>query len=53
MRLDHHYPDIVLIYWPGEFHLENCAIAAQQRLDRIARKPGTDAIRMLLAASNR
>jgi len=51
MRLDPHYPDIVLHFLAqANFSLEKYEIAAQQLLDRIARNPGTDASRMLLAS---
>ena len=51
MRLDPHYPDIVLHFLAQtNFSLEKYEIAVQQLLDRIARNPGTDASRMLLAS---
>ena len=51
MRLDPHYPDIVLHFLAQtNFSLEKYEIAAQRLLDRIARNPGTDASRMLLAS---
>ena len=51
MRLDPHYPDIVLHFLAqANFSLGKYEIAAQQLLDRIARNPGTDASRMLLAS---
>ena len=51
MRLDPHYPDIVLHFLAqANFSLEKYEIAARQLLDRIARNPGTDASRMLLAS---
>ena len=51
MRLDPHYPDILLHFLAqANFSLEKYEIAAQQLLDRIARNPGTDASRMLLAS---
>jgi tetratricopeptide (TPR) repeat protein len=51
MRLDPHYPDIVLHFLPqANFSLGKYEIAAQQLLDRIARNPSTDASRMLLAS---
>ena len=51
MRLDPHHPDIVLHFLAqANFSLEKYEIAAQQLLDRIARNPGTDASRMLLAS---
>jgi adenylate cyclase len=51
MRLDPHYPDIVLHFLAqANFSLEKYEIAAQQLLDRIARNPSTDASRMLLAS---
>jgi adenylate cyclase len=51
MRLDPHYPDILLHFMAqANFSLGKYEIAAQQLLDRIARNPQTDASRMLLAA---
>ena len=51
MRLDPHYPDIVLHFLAqANFSLGKYEIAAQQLIDRIARNPGTDASRMLLAS---
>jgi adenylate cyclase len=51
MRLDPHYPDIVLHFLAqANFSLRKYEIAAQQLIDRIARNPGTDASRMLLAS---
>ncbi len=51
MRLDPHYPAIVLHFLAqANFSLGRYEIAAQQLIDRIARNPGTDASRMLLAA---
>src|SRR5580704_9782983 len=51
MRLDPHYPDIVLHFLAqANFSLGKYEIAGQQLLDRIARNPGTDASRMLLAS---
>src|SRR4029077_1118149 len=51
MRLDPHYPDIVLHFLAqANFSLGKYEIAAQQLLDRIARNPSTDASRMLLAS---
>ena len=51
MRLDPHYPSIVLHFLAqANFSLGEYEIAAQQLLDRIARNPGTDASRMLLAS---
>ena len=51
MRLDPHYPDIVLHFLAqANFSLEKYEIAAEELLDRIARNPGTDASRMLLAS---
>jgi len=51
MRLDPHYPDIVLHFMAqANFSLGKYEIAAQQLIDRIARNPGTDASRMLLAS---
>jgi adenylate cyclase len=51
MRLDPHYPSIVLhVLAQAHFSLGKYEIAAKQLLERIARTPGTDASRMLLAA---
>jgi adenylate cyclase len=51
MRLDPHYPDIVLHFLAqANFSLGKYEIASQQLLDRIARNPSTDASRMLLAS---
>ena len=51
MGLDPHYPDIVLHFLAqANFSLRKYEIAVQQLLDRIARNPGTDASRMLLAS---
>jgi adenylate cyclase len=51
MRLDPHFPDIMLHFLAqANFSLGKYEIAAQQLLDRIARNPGTDASRMLLAS---
>jgi len=51
MRLDPHYPDILLHFLAqANFSLGKYEIAAQRLLDRIARNPGTDASRMLLAS---
>src|SRR4249919_502862 len=51
MRLDPHYPDIVLHFLAqANFSLGKYEIAAHQLRDRIARNPGTDASRMLLAS---
>jgi adenylate cyclase len=51
MRLDPHYPAIVLHFLAqANFSLGKYEIAAQQCVDRIARNPGTDASRMLLAS---
>jgi len=51
MRLDPHYPDILLHFMAqANFSLGKDEIAAQQLLDRIARNPQTDASRMLLAS---
>jgi len=51
MRLDPLYPAMVLHFLAqANFSLENYEIAAQQLVDRIARNPGTDASRMLLAS---
>jgi adenylate cyclase len=51
MRLDPHYPDIVLHFLAqANFSLGNYETAVGQLVDRIARNPGTDASRMLLAS---
>ena len=51
MRLDPHYPAMLLHFLAqANFSLGQYEIAAQQLLDRIARNPGTDASRMLLAS---
>jgi adenylate cyclase len=51
MRLDPHYPPIALHFVAqGHFALGNYEAAAEHLLKRIARTPGTDASRMLLAA---
>jgi adenylate cyclase len=51
MRLDPHYAPIVLHFLAqANFSLGKYEIAAQQLVDRIARNPGTDASRMLLAS---
>ena len=51
MRLDPHYPDILLHFMAqANFSLGKYEIAAQQLLDRVARNPQTDASRMLLAS---
>jgi adenylate cyclase len=51
MRLDPHYPAIVLHFLAqANFSLGKYETAAQQLVDRIARNPGTDSSRMLLAA---
>ena len=51
MRLDPLYPAIVLHFLAqANFSLGKYEIAAQQLVDRIARNPGTDASRMLLAS---
>jgi tetratricopeptide (TPR) repeat protein len=51
MRLDPHYPDIVLHFLAQtNFSLGKYETAAQQLSDRIARNPATDASRMLLAS---
>jgi adenylate cyclase len=51
MRLDPHYPSIVLHFLAqANFSLGKYETAAQQLVDRIARTPGTDASRMLLAS---
>ena len=43
MRLDPHYPDIVLHFLAqANFSLGKYEIAARQLLDRVARNPGTD-----------
>jgi adenylate cyclase len=51
MRLDPYYPAIVL-YFLGQanFSLEKYETAAQHLVERIARTPGTDSSRMLLAS---
>ena len=50
-RLDPHYPSIVLHYLAqANFSLGNYGTAAKQLLERIARTPGTDSSRMMLAA---
>ena len=50
-RLDPHYPSIVLHYLAqANFSLGNYGTAAKQLLERIARTPGTDLSRMMLAA---
>jgi adenylate cyclase len=50
-RLDPHYPSIVLHYLAqANFSLGNGGTAAKQLLERIARTPGTDSSRMMLAA---
>jgi adenylate cyclase len=50
MRLDPHYPSIVLHYLAqANFSLGNYGTAAKQLLERIARTPGTDSSRMMLA----
>ena len=50
-RLDPHYPSIVLHYLAQvNFSLGNYGTAAKQLLERIARTPGTDSSRMMLAA---
>jgi len=50
-RLDPHYPSIVLHYLAqANFSLSNYGTAAKQLLERIARTPGTDSSRMMLAA---
>ena len=51
MRLDPLYPAMVLHFLAqANFSLGKYEIAAQQLVDRIARTPGTDASRMLLAS---
>jgi adenylate cyclase len=51
MRLDPHYPSIVLHFVAqANFSRGKYETAAQQLVDRIARTPGTDASRMLLAS---
>ena len=51
MRLDPLYPAMVLHFLAqANFSLGKYEIAAQQLVDRIARNPGTDASRMLLAS---
>jgi adenylate cyclase len=51
MRLDPHYSPIVLHFLAqANFSLEKYETAAQQLALRIARNPGTDASRMLLAS---
>jgi adenylate cyclase len=51
MRLDPHYSPIVLHFLAqANFSLGKYETAAQQLVGRIARNPGTDASRMLLAA---
>jgi adenylate cyclase len=51
MRLDPHYPDMVLHFLAqANFSLGKYEIAAEQLVDRIARNPGTDASRMFLAS---
>jgi adenylate cyclase len=51
MRLDPLYPSMLLHFLAqANFSLGQYEIAAQQLVDRIARSPGTDASRMLLAA---
>jgi adenylate cyclase len=53
MRLDPHFPNILLHFLAqANFSLGKYETAAQQLLDRIARNPGTDASRMLLATCN-
>ena len=50
-RLDPRYPSIVLHYLAqANFSLGNYGTAAKQLLERIARTPGTDSSRMMLAA---
>jgi adenylate cyclase len=51
MRLDPHYPPIVLHFLAqANFSLGKYETAAQHLVKRIARNPGTDSSRMLLAA---
>jgi adenylate cyclase len=51
MRLDPHYPTILLHFLAqANFSLGRYEVAAEQLLERIARTPGTDSSRMLLAA---
>jgi len=51
MRLDPHYPSIVLHFLAqAEFSLGQYESAAQHCRERIARTPGTDSSRMILAA---
>jgi adenylate cyclase len=51
MRRDPHYPAIVLHFVAqANFALGNYETAAKQLIERIARNPGTDSSRMLLAA---
>jgi adenylate cyclase len=51
MRLDPHYPAILLHFLAqANFSLGKYEVAAEQLLERIARIPGTDSSRMLLAA---
>jgi adenylate cyclase len=51
MRLDPHYAGIVLHFVAqANFSLGNYGTAVKQLLERIARTPGTDSSRMMLAA---
>jgi adenylate cyclase len=51
MRLDPHYPTMVLHFVAqAHFSLGQYEAAAQLLVDRIARNPGTDSSRMLLAS---
>ena len=51
MRLDPHYPPMVLHFLAqANFSLGKYETATQQLVERIARNPGTDSSRMLLAA---
>jgi adenylate cyclase len=51
MRLDPHYPPILLHFLAqANFSLGEYETAARQLVERIARNPGTDASRMLLAS---
>jgi hypothetical protein len=54
MRLDPHYPGIVLHYVAqANFSLGNYGTAAKQLLERISRTPGTDSSRMMLAGASK
>src|SRR5262249_40567137 len=51
MRLDPHYPSMVLHFLAqAHFSLGNYESAVPLLIDRIARSPGTDASRMMLAS---